>query len=187
MNKLAIPALLVATVMVAGAFAFMPVEQASTVHTSAELAGANVLRTETVLDLTLSTKTGSGAVTFSTSDGLFQIKQLLLCSFSGDGEVRFAVNTENFSIGTGNLVDEDGDWFDFELPNGPEAGCADVFPSATDDETSAGQIQLRGDSNNDVVLLFREYSGDPDDTATLISYVSGVSTALDIDVNFGDE
>ena len=35
MNKIAIPALLVATVMVAGAFAFMPVEQASTVHTSA--------------------------------------------------------------------------------------------------------------------------------------------------------
>ena len=32
MNKLAIPAILVATVMVAGMFAFMPVEQASTVH-----------------------------------------------------------------------------------------------------------------------------------------------------------
>ena len=34
MNKIAIPALLVATVMVAGAFAFVPVEQASTVHTT---------------------------------------------------------------------------------------------------------------------------------------------------------
>jgi len=34
MNKLTIPAILVATVMVAGAFAFMPVQQASTVHTS---------------------------------------------------------------------------------------------------------------------------------------------------------
>ena len=32
MNKLAIPAILAATVMVAGMFAFMPVEQASTVH-----------------------------------------------------------------------------------------------------------------------------------------------------------
>ena len=32
MNKLAIPAILVATVMVAGIFAFIPVEQASTVH-----------------------------------------------------------------------------------------------------------------------------------------------------------
>ena len=34
MNKIAIPAILVATVMVAGMFAFMPVEQASTVHLS---------------------------------------------------------------------------------------------------------------------------------------------------------
>ena len=34
MNKLTIPAILVATVMVAGAFAFMPVQQASTVHTT---------------------------------------------------------------------------------------------------------------------------------------------------------
>jgi len=34
MNKLAIPAILAATVMVAGMFAFMPVEQASTVHTT---------------------------------------------------------------------------------------------------------------------------------------------------------
>ena len=34
MNKFAIPAILAATVMVAGMFAFMPVEQASTVHTT---------------------------------------------------------------------------------------------------------------------------------------------------------
>jgi len=34
MNKLTIPAILAATVLVAGIFAFMPVEQASTVHTT---------------------------------------------------------------------------------------------------------------------------------------------------------
>ena len=34
MNKLMIPTILVATVMVAGIFAFMPVQQASTVHTT---------------------------------------------------------------------------------------------------------------------------------------------------------
>ena len=39
MKKLAIPAILVATVMVAGIFAFMPVEQASTVHTTITGAG----------------------------------------------------------------------------------------------------------------------------------------------------
>jgi len=36
MNKIVFPALLAATVMVAGAFAFMPVEQASTVHLGIE-------------------------------------------------------------------------------------------------------------------------------------------------------
>ena len=43
MNKLTIPAILVATVMVAGAFAFMPVEQASTVHTTTALGSVEVL------------------------------------------------------------------------------------------------------------------------------------------------
>ena len=43
MNKLAIPAILVATVMVAGIFAFMPVEQASTVHTTIQDTTANLL------------------------------------------------------------------------------------------------------------------------------------------------
>ena len=33
MNKLAIPSILAATVLIAGIFAFMPVEKASTVHT----------------------------------------------------------------------------------------------------------------------------------------------------------
>ena len=36
MNRITIPAILVATVMVAGMFAFMPVEQASTVHTTVQ-------------------------------------------------------------------------------------------------------------------------------------------------------
>lgn len=43
MNKLTIPAILVATVMVAGAFAFMPVEQATTVHTTITAATAKVV------------------------------------------------------------------------------------------------------------------------------------------------
>ena len=34
MNKLTIPSILAATVLIAGIFAFMPVEKANTVHTS---------------------------------------------------------------------------------------------------------------------------------------------------------
>ena len=43
MNKLTIPTILVATVMVAGMFAFMPVDQASTVHATSALATVEVL------------------------------------------------------------------------------------------------------------------------------------------------
>lgn len=42
MSKLTIPAILVATIMVAGIFAFMPVEQASTVHDSISAATVGV-------------------------------------------------------------------------------------------------------------------------------------------------
>jgi len=46
MNKITIPAILVATVMVAGAFAFMPVEQASTVHTTIQGTQQNLVALE---------------------------------------------------------------------------------------------------------------------------------------------
>jgi len=42
MNKLTIPTILAATVMVAGIFAFMPVEQASTVHTTIQATTAQI-------------------------------------------------------------------------------------------------------------------------------------------------
>ena len=51
MNKLTIPAILVATVMVAGIFAFMPVQQASTVHTTgATTLGANSITNAIIAD-----------------------------------------------------------------------------------------------------------------------------------------
>ena len=46
MNKLTIPALLLGVVMVAGAFAFMPVQEASTVHTST---GVETITAEVVI------------------------------------------------------------------------------------------------------------------------------------------
>ena len=62
MNKLTIPAILVATVLVAGIFAFMPIQQASTVHTSGTITTASdadidaiLLDTGTTLPATLTT------------------------------------------------------------------------------------------------------------------------------------
>ncbi len=53
MNKIVFPALLAATIMIAGAFAFVPVEQASTVHNTilAEISGiSNTSGTSVILD-----------------------------------------------------------------------------------------------------------------------------------------
>ena len=85
MNKLTIPAILVATVMVAGAFAFMPVEQASTVHTT--IAG-----TIQAID---STPAGfdqdeGGTITLDTSQSA--ILQALVCNYddgAGGGVIDF--------------------------------------------------------------------------------------------------
>jgi len=54
MNKITIPALLLGVVMIAGAFAFMPVQEASTVHTSAaNLVNQSVIKTVTETELTV--------------------------------------------------------------------------------------------------------------------------------------
>jgi len=53
MNKFTIPTILLATVMVAGMFAFMPVEQANTVHTTlvADISGASAtVSSDTIAD-----------------------------------------------------------------------------------------------------------------------------------------
>ena len=57
MNKIVFPALLVATIMVAGAFAFAPVEQASTIHSTGVLTStsfaAGAVDTAAILDATI--------------------------------------------------------------------------------------------------------------------------------------
>ena len=51
MNKITIPALLLGVVMIAGAFAFMPVQEASTVHTtSATTLGADAITAAKIAD-----------------------------------------------------------------------------------------------------------------------------------------
>ena len=60
MNKLAIPAILAATVLVAGIFAFMPVEQASTVHISGTITTASDADIDTILTNTGTILTNTG-------------------------------------------------------------------------------------------------------------------------------
>jgi len=60
MKKLAIPAILAATVMVAGIFAFMPVEQASTVHASGTITIESDADIDTILTNTGTILTNTG-------------------------------------------------------------------------------------------------------------------------------
>ena len=57
MNKIVIPAILAVTIVVAGIFAFMPVEKASTVHTTiiAEIQSSGVLAAGSITDTTIAT------------------------------------------------------------------------------------------------------------------------------------
>jgi hypothetical protein len=64
MNNKAIPTLLIATIMIAGAFAFMPVQEASTVHTGATttLAADAITAAKIADDAILAVNIGAAAI-----------------------------------------------------------------------------------------------------------------------------
>jgi len=84
MNKLTIPTILAATVMIAGIFAFMPIEQASTVHTTIVLAGfeANALGVGDI---------ATGAITADAlaTDAVLEIQTGVIDAFAGAAGVDF--------------------------------------------------------------------------------------------------
>jgi len=117
MNKV-IPSILVITVLVAGIFAFMPVEQATTVHTT-------ILAQQTERDVAVKTKTD---ITTSTTDLIdvkvdkdftVEIGQFLVQSTSADGTVIVE-----------QIIIEDGTGADFEIIN-----ISDVTITADTGET----------------------------------------------------
>ena len=134
MNKLVIPTILLATVMVAGMFAFMPVEQASTVHVSSQLYAIEVLEL-TDTDLTEATDvytlTCNGdavalhttifqATEGSNTDGTITVASTNFGDFAGAFEMdgafpisfnEFTVNNgENITFSSGGSSDsDDGD------------------------------------------------------------------------------
>jgi len=200
MNKLLIPTILVATVMVAGIFAFMPVEQASTVHESEEFqtivtesAGGGVRVTETIND-----ETGlSGYLTFDRIDGagVFSIDTLMLCDFEADNNWRgqFFYQTEtSLTTGTGakllNSMERDvttvisgnpGDGVCIDiLQQTTVGGLIDFFTGNTG--LHGETIQLLGDENNNVIVFMRDVngnvSGSGEGTATIVAYISGIAT-----------
>ena len=83
MNKLTIPAILAVTVMVAGIFAFMPVEQASTVHTSGTI-------------------TISAATIALVADEMFEVREISVTDVDFDGAqaitITGAAATDEFQV-----------------------------------------------------------------------------------------
>ena len=79
MNKIAIPTLLLGVVMIAGIFAFMPVQEASTVHTTAATAGLLVIGNDSAMN--------SATTCTSTAD------------FTVDYVIAGTVNDETITIG----------------------------------------------------------------------------------------
>jgi len=103
MNKLTIPTILVATVMVAGAFAFMPVEQATTVHT-------------TIQGTQLIDRTDSASATVAATDFTFTcdrgcVIQGIHIDDDDDGTATQNVVVESYSVT--NMVGAEALLFDF--------------------------------------------------------------------------
>jgi len=87
MNKLTIPAILAATIMVAGIFAFMPVEQASTVHTISSSGLITEAETSTILD---DASADTHTITYTFTDDVLVYGMLI--------ELGTTESTDNYNI-----------------------------------------------------------------------------------------
>ena len=135
MNKFAIPAILATIVMVAGMFAFLPVEQASTVHAGATgVQGTQISevadQVATVCSANLNTNT---LVATSTTDFLvmYQITAATAAADPtiGDGTNTLAITMANGESITGTLAYPGGTIVTFSDPDvtSPADGCATVI------------------------------------------------------------
>jgi len=191
LNKLAIPAILAATVMVAGAFAFMPVDQATTVHGDivSALAGAQIIRAETLVSSVFNGAGADGAtITYSLAggeEGIFRIEGLLLCDLETAAGTVITYTTETSIAGTaaGQLQYHSRDFEEWNqvslrLNSAPDDRC---FNISTDDEVGV-VISLTGDEDNDVIvtLTHNGLNASEDDGQTLVAYVSGLETDTDL-------
>ena len=151
MNKIAIPSLLVATIMITGAFAFMPVQEASTVHTT-------VQNTQFVLKTATATATGGvtadpPTLTLNTA-GATQFVSLYLTytPSAGTDELNILVNTID-CMGVTNVehavFDPAADAFKVELISALDAGTA----------TTGASNPLRGTDANDCAMTFSNITG----------------------------
>ena len=202
MNKLAIPTILVATVMVAGLFAFVPVQQASTVHLSDDFqesvaSAAGQVRVEVT---GINESTGlSGYVTFDriAGEGVFSVEGLYICDLEVSNEnfrSLFEFQTEtSLATGTGGKLlgvmgHEMLSALSGDSNDGFDQGCFNILNQATYEYESGlsgtlnqQKIFLAGDEDNDIRVFMRHDSGSmagsDGDGAVMVAYISGASAS----------
>jgi len=184
MSNLIIPAILAATVLVAGLFASMPIEKASTVHT-ALLAGASGLQRVTATDQADVANQFDGDVEI-TGTAPFLVMAVYICDVEigndavadtlviGDIEVDDnTLNTENLaSLVDIGVADET-----------PVPGCYDLLGFAGADAPSS-DVNTTFGANAEFDMVLVETDADNDDDADgidIIAYVLGGGT---VSVNF---
>ena len=96
MNKITIPALLLGVVMIAGAFAFMPVQEASTVHTTASGA-ATQIKTITSASVAGAVLEG-GTSTTLTCNGECIVLAIKATIVTGDGDEEVNISADTITV-----------------------------------------------------------------------------------------
>ena len=131
MNKIVIPAILAATVLVAGMFAMMPVQKASTVHSS--LFGSQVIRGHSdnlslvATDTIVATSSADVTVCYIINNGTGGGLSVVLL----DGTFSDTLTVATFSFNSGCTGGNAGD----SITLGPAGGALEAYVTL---QTSAG-------------------------------------------------
>ena len=150
MIKITIPALLVATIMVAGAFAFMPVEQASTVHLSGTVVFGGI---DVVTDAFIDASTGAVSISAGSE-----------AADSVDGEI-------SFDAADDILLDTDAGAGGIEISAGAETAADPVndvlalnsLGALTITSTGAATITIDADAGADGTVIINGESATTSD------------------------
>jgi len=185
MNRYTMPTILIATVMVAGMFAFMPVEEASTVHDTIQGSQSQIQQAEDLNDRTAAEDNDVARVTISTSNNdPFIVQTLIVCATSGadsdNGGNQSEVKITSVIIDGDNMEDSDAAGLpisDIIADGTVDSICIDALARVTAINQGAIGGILASDGG-DVVIDF-ELEGNGDDvinSVKAVAIVDGSST-----------
>jgi len=192
MNKFAIPTILLDTVMVAGMFAFMPVERASTVHTSGAIttAGGGILDSaEDLTDREIEFDDDDISITIGTdNDTPFYVHQIIACgSTADDGDA--VLEIISLTVDGDDILRQDGTFPPANvifINNQDLDICMNlvgIFNDDIQDLISASSIASDG---GDIVITINGRIGsdtiDPGDTLTSVKVVATVQSGANIEI-----